>query len=102
MTVDVTLYGPTISTFTCICAMVAAETGLGWEIIPLGSGSEEIAKHHPSFKEPRFAFWSLPIIVPPPLDRLPKGARHQSFWRQPRLLARYRNFFQQSKSLACS
>ena len=52
MAVHVTLYGPTVSTFTRICAMVAAEAGLDWEIIPTGSGSEDMAKHHPFMRSP--------------------------------------------------
>lgn len=46
------LYGPKVSTFTRICACVAAEAGLAWEIIPTGSGSEEMAAHHPFMRSP--------------------------------------------------
>lgn len=49
---QVTIYGPTVSTFTRICAMAAAEAGLDWEIIPTGSGSEDMAKHHPFMRSP--------------------------------------------------
>lgn len=46
------LYGPTVSTFTRICAIVAAEAGLAWEIVPTGSGSKEMAQHHPFMRAP--------------------------------------------------
>ena len=49
---DLTLYGPTVSTFTRICAMAAVEAGLSWQIIPTGSGSEEMAEHHPFMRSP--------------------------------------------------
>ena len=51
-TADLVLYGPTVSTFTRICTIVAAEAGLNWEIIPTGSGSEEMAAHHPFMRAP--------------------------------------------------
>lgn len=46
------LYGPSVSTFTRICTMVAAEAGLAWEIVPTGSGSAEMAAHHPFMRAP--------------------------------------------------
>ena len=49
---DVTIYGPTVSTFTRICAIVAAEAELSWEIIPTGSGSADMAEHHPFMRSP--------------------------------------------------
>lgn len=52
MSAKLTLYGPTVSTFTRICAMVAAEAGVAWEIIPTGSGSKEMAAHHPFMRAP--------------------------------------------------
>ncbi|MGC6535638.1 MAG: glutathione S-transferase family protein [Parvibaculales bacterium] len=52
MSVDLELYGPTVSTFTRICAMAAAEAGLSWKIIPTGSGSQEMAEHHPFMRSP--------------------------------------------------
>ena len=49
---DLVLYGPTVSTFTRICAIIGAEAGLSWEIIPTGSGSTEMADHHPFMRSP--------------------------------------------------
>ncbi len=78
MAVDVTLYGPTVSTFTRICAMAAAEAGLSWEIIPTGSGSEEMAKHHPFMRSPAayldgLHFYESPAICSY-IDRQHNGA----------------------------
>ena len=52
MSATLTLYGPTVSTFTRICAMAAAEAGLEWDIIPTGSGSAEMALHHSFMRAP--------------------------------------------------
>ncbi len=52
MTKQLVLYGPTVSTFTRICAIVGQEAGLSWEIIPTGSGSKEMAAHHPFMRSP--------------------------------------------------
>ena len=52
MSTALTVYGPTVSTFTRICAMAAEEAGLSWEIIPTGSGSKEMAAHHPFMRSP--------------------------------------------------
>ena len=49
---DLVLYGPTVSTFTRICAIIGAEAGLSWEIVPTGSGSKEMADHHPFMRSP--------------------------------------------------
>lgn len=49
---ELEIYGPTVSTFTRICAIVGAEAGLSWEIIPTGSGSKEMAAHHPFMRSP--------------------------------------------------
>ena len=49
---DVVIYGPSVSTFTRICAIVAVEAGLSWEIVPTGSGSKEMAEHHPFMRSP--------------------------------------------------
>lgn len=52
MSTDVTIYGPTVSTFTRICAILAVEAGLSWQIMPTGSGSKEMATHHPFMRSP--------------------------------------------------
>ncbi len=81
MPAQLTLYGPTVSTFTRICAIVAAEAGLTWEIIPTGSGSKEMAEHHPFMRSPAayiddLHFYETPAICSY-LDRAHnKGALH--------------------------
>lgn len=52
MTKQLVLYGPTVSTFTRICAIVGQEAGLSWQIIPTASGSKEMAAHHPFMRSP--------------------------------------------------
>ena len=59
------LYGPTVSTFTRICAMAAAEARLDWEIIPTGSGSKEMAAHHPFMRAPAAYIDGLHIYETP-------------------------------------
>ena len=76
---DLVLYGPTVSTFTRICAIVAAEAGLSWEIVPTGSGSKEMAEHHPFMRSPAayidgLHFYETPAICSY-LDRAHNGAR---------------------------
>jgi len=76
--VQLTLYGPTVSTFTRICAIVAAEAGVSWEIIPTGSGSKEMAAHHPFMRSPAayiddLHFYETPAICSY-LDRAHNGA----------------------------
>ena len=78
MSVQLTLYGPTVSTFTRICAIVAAEAGLTWEIIPTGSGSKEMAEHHPFMRSPAayiddLHFYETPAICSY-IDRAHNGA----------------------------
>jgi len=76
---DLLLYGPTVSTFTRICAIVAAEAGLSWEIVPTGSGSKEMAEHHPFMRAPAayidgLHFYETPAICSY-LDRAHNDAR---------------------------
>ena len=66
MSARLTLYGPTVSTFTRICAMAAAEAGLDWDIIPTASGSTEMAAHHPFMRAPAAYIDGLHIYESPP------------------------------------
>ena len=76
---DLLLYGPTVSTFTRICAIVGVEAGLSWEIVPTGSGSKEMAEHHPFMRSPAayidgLHFYETPAICSY-LDRAHNGGR---------------------------
>ena len=95
------LYGPTISTFTRICAIVGAEAGLDWEIIPTGSGSKEMAAHHPFMRSPAayidgLHFYETPAICSY-IDRAhnggalhPDGAEAQArMWQWANIAATY-------------
>lgn len=101
MSVAVTLYGPTVSTFTRICAMAAAEAGLSWEIVPTGSGSPEMAEHHPFMRSPAAYIDGLHIYESPAIcsyiDRRhnasalhPDGAEAQArMWQWVNIAANY-------------
>jgi len=78
MTSHLTLYGPTVSSFTRICAIVAAEAGLTWEIIPTGSGSKEMAEHHPFMRSPAAYIDDLHFYESPAICSYLDRAHNQS------------------------
>ena len=53
---DLTIYGPTISTFVRIVSITAEEKGLTWETIPTAAKSEEQRTRHPFQRAPAVDF----------------------------------------------
>ncbi len=50
--IDVTIYGPTISTFVRIVSIAAEEKGLSWQVIPTPARSAEQRERHPFQRAP--------------------------------------------------